>query len=103
MPNGQSAKFNPPLDEGIERAVQILVSAGVETYESCEGGEGHSFPRPTICFHGDRSEGFRALAAAFQNGLGVSELRRVWAVLEGEPTGPEWQLVFWRKEPCRED
>lgn len=87
-------KFDPPLDKGIERAVLILQEAGIETYESCEGGSGHSYPEPTVRFHGDRSEGFKALAIAMQHGLPVVALRRIWQVLDNEPTGPDWELVF---------
>lgn len=70
--------YNPPLDAGIERAVKILNQAGIETYESCEGGSGHAYPEPTIRFHGERVEGFRALSVALQNNLSVSGLKRIW-------------------------
>lgn len=30
------------LDDGIREYVRILVTSGVETFESCEGGEGHA-------------------------------------------------------------
>jgi hypothetical protein len=33
-----------PLDAGIRRYVAALRSGGIETFESCEGGEGHPFP-----------------------------------------------------------
>jgi len=86
--------YNPPLDPGIEPAVRALNAAGISTFESCEGGHGHAYPDPTVRFHGDQAEGFRALAAAMQAGLKVAELRRVWPVLEDEPTGPWWELTF---------
>ncbi len=89
--------FDPPLDRGIKRAVEILVEAGIETYESCEGGSGHSYPEPSIRFYGERSEGFRALAIALQNALPVRAIRRIWTINDGEPTGPNWEIVFWRK------
>ena len=88
--------FDPPgLDEGIEGAVLLLMTHGVETYESCEGGEGHPYPEPTICFYGQRPEGLRALAIARTYGLPVNELRRFWRMEDGEPVGPEWQITFW--------
>jgi len=89
--------YSPPLDPGITRAVEVLEDVGIETFESCEGGSGHAFPEPTVRFHGDRSEGYRALAAALQAGLPVSELRRVWPAVNGEPTGPHWELTFQRR------
>lgn len=84
------------LDKGIKDYVEILVAEGIETYQSCEGGEGHSFPEPTIQFHGERSEGFRALAVALQNRLPVSAVRRVWSIEDREPVGPHWEIVFWK-------
>ena len=86
--------FEPPLDPGIRRAVIVLREAGVETFESCEGGIGHAYPEPTVRFHGDRYSGYGALTAALQAGLLVAELRRTWPVLDGEPTGPYWELTF---------
>jgi hypothetical protein len=94
-------QFSPPLDPGIEQAVLTLIDAGVETFESCEGGHGHAYPEPTVRFHGDTSEGFRALAAAMKAGLVVGELRRVWPVNDGEPTGPWWELTFAPPETGR--
>jgi hypothetical protein len=86
--------FDPPLDDGIALAVAALQGAGVETFESCEGGEGHCYPEPTVRFHGDAGEGFRALAAAMQNGLAVRALRRTWRMRDGEPEGPWWEMTF---------
>src|SRR5258707_2620074 len=86
--------YDPPLDRGIVQAVQALTVAGVEPFESCEGGSGHAYPEPTVRFHGDHAEGLRALAAAMNARLPVRELRRVWPVLDNEPTGPWWELTF---------
>jgi hypothetical protein len=86
--------FEPPLDPGIENAVIVLREAGIETYESREGGPGHAYPEPAIAFYGDYSEGFRALAIALQNGLPVTAVRKVWKVIDGDPTGPIWEITF---------
>lgn len=83
------------LDPGIAPGVQILQKAGVETYESCEGGPGHPYPEPAIRFHGTHAEGFRALGIALQHGLPVSALRRIWTISDGEPVGPTWELAFY--------
>ena len=88
-------EFSPPLDKGIEREVEILVEGGIETYESCEGGTGHAYLEPTVRFHGERSEGFKALAIALQNDLKPSDLRRIWTIEDGEPTGPDWEMTFY--------
>lgn len=87
-------EFSPPLDKGIEKEVNILFSNGIETFESCEGGEKHPYPVPTIRFHGDNTEGFKAFAIAMQNGLDVVSLRRVWETIDGELTGPWWEMTF---------
>lgn len=85
------------LDLGIRRAVEVLIEAGVETYESCEGGEGHAYAQPTVRFHGEAHEGFRALAVAMGSGLPVMDLGRMWTVLDGEPVGPQWEMRFYEK------
>jgi hypothetical protein len=82
------------LDPGIGPYVEVLRAAGIETFESCQGGPGHAYAEPTIRFHGHRGEGFKALAVALQRGLPVSDLRRTWPLLDGEPTGPHWEMVF---------
>lgn len=93
----QPDEFSPPLDKGVARYVQVLRKYGVETFESCEGGKGHSYPEPTVRFHGERAEGFRALAAALECDLPVFALRRTWSIEDGEPTGPCWEITFARK------
>jgi hypothetical protein len=88
------------IDVGIRRAVNVLSEHGIETYESCEGGPGHSYPEPTVAFHGTPEAGWRAVALCLAYGLPVSELRRVWCVEDGtEPTGPYWNVVFKRRCP----
>lgn len=82
------------IDPGIARAVAALQAAGVETFESCEGGAGHAFDEPTVRFHGGHVEGFRALSAVADAGLTAAALRRVWTVIDGEPTGPCWEMTF---------
>src|ERR1700687_4124294 len=90
---------NPPvpgrLDLGIRRAVERLQSCGIETFESCEGGPGHSYPEPAVRFHGGPSEGWRALAACLAIDLPVLCLRRYWHVLDHtDVTGPYWEIVL---------
>ena len=87
-------QYDSPLDPGIADAVIALNAANVETFASCEGGPGHAYPVPTVRFHGDQAEGFRVLSVAMRAGLLVRELRRVWPVLDEEPTGPWWELTF---------
>jgi hypothetical protein len=55
--------FEPPLDAGISEAVHILIANGVETFESCEGGRGHSYPCPIVRFEGSSAEGLRGVVS----------------------------------------
>lgn len=92
-------ELEPPydsLDPGIRDIVRLLYEGGVEVFESCQGGEGHSYPAPTVRFAGQRQDGFRALALALAlcARKKVSFLRRIWTVLDDEPTGPYWEIVF---------
>lgn len=82
------------LDAGIVREVEVLQANGVETTESCQGGQGHPFPEPTVRFTGGKSEGPRALGIALQHGLRVTALRRVWSIIDGEAVGPFWEMTF---------
>jgi len=86
-----------PLDPGIRRHVLILRSQGIETFESCQGGDGHACPQPIVRFHGNAFEGFRAYAIAMTHGLPVLELRQTYDVNDGRLEGPRWELVF--REP----
>ena len=87
------------LIRGIAEAVRILQEHGVETFESCEGGEGDAYPEPTIFFSGSAGmgEGFRALGIALIHGLPVQALRCVWKVCDGIPDARMWELVFYKK------
>lgn len=84
-----------PLDRWVSYAVKVLRDTGIETYESCQGGPGHSYTEPAVRFHGTHADGFRALAVAQTFGLPVRSLRRFWSIESGEPTGPYWELTFW--------
>ncbi len=86
--------FEPPLDKGIREIVITLVANGVETFESCEGGRGHSFPEPTVRFEGASAEGLRAISVALENGLPVRRLRRAWGFENNMIHGPWWEMTF---------
>jgi hypothetical protein len=90
-------EYEPPLDPGIKTYVVLLREHGVETFESCQGGERHAFPEPTVCFSGERAEGFRALAVALQHDLPVASLRRTWRIYDREPMDVRWEMTFFRK------
>jgi hypothetical protein len=94
MPPQPQKVCDPPLDKWIAPYVEALADAGFETFESCDGSEGHSYPEPAIRLDGDRSEGLRALAFALQRHYPVKALRRSWPVIDREPAAPSWELVF---------
>jgi hypothetical protein len=71
---------------GIAGAVRILREAGVETFQSCQGAEGHTTSEPLI---------------QFGCGLPVLYLRLQWNIEHGhEPVGPYWEIVFREQVPC---
>jgi hypothetical protein len=82
------------LDAGIAAVVAFLNQHGVETYESCQGGAGHAFFEPTVRFHGEKQEGYRVAALLLQHGYRVADLRRFWSVIDGELTGPRWEVTL---------
>ena len=84
------------LDSKIAPLVELFNQNGIMTFESCDGGTEHTFPMPTIRFHGGVWEGFRAYALAIYHGFKVSDLRRYWTTCDGELTGPEWEITFVR-------
>jgi hypothetical protein len=91
-------KISGEIDPGIRQAVQRLQEAGIETFESCEGGNGHSYPEPTVAFLGGPDAGWRALSACLAYRLPVMSLRRVWDFYEpNEPIGPHWEITFRRR------
>jgi hypothetical protein len=86
------------IDRGIRKAVERLQACGIETFESCEGGPGHSFAEPAVRFHGGPAEGWKALAACMAVDLPVLTLRRYWDVLDHtDVSGPYWEIVFRRR------
>jgi hypothetical protein len=83
------------LDRGIRSYVLALREGGVETFESCEGGEGHAFTEPTVRFYGPVAAGFKAYAVACERGLPVAALKLVYPVNENKLlTGPWWEMTF---------
>lgn len=82
------------LDSGIARYVHVLRQNNVETFESCQGGEGHPCLEPMVRFHGGQGAGFKALGIALAHGFRVAALRRFWYIQDGEPHGPHWEMTF---------
>lgn len=86
------------LDAGIQGAVVLLCKAGIETVQSCEGGEGHSYPEPTVDFVGGKGTGMYALSVCIDHNLPVKELSRVWQMDDNnEIVEVLWRIVFVEK------
>jgi hypothetical protein len=77
--------------------VKYLQENGIHTFESCEGGPGHSYPEPTVAFHGGPETGWKALAVCIAYRLPVQSLQRIWHFYDGEPHGPYWEVVFLKR------
>ena len=94
-------RFAAQLDPGIRDRVVALMRRGVPTCQSCEGGAGHAYRRPTIDFLADseadartvvdiaRSEGMEPTALAkgilLDRGDGTEEV--VWSLEFAWPPG----------------
>lgn len=98
MTDAELEAFAPPvdypIDPGIRRAVLLLRSEGVNTLESCQGGEGHPCAEPLIRFVGGASAARRAVAAALKHRLPVMQLRYAFTVIDGALEAPCWELAF---------
>ncbi len=92
-------EFYKGLDVGIRFAVRVLHAAGgVETCQSCQGGKGHSYDRPTVDMIATRDDalGFRALAALAYYGLPVADVAIVWNIANRLPFEKLWRITFTR-------
>lgn len=88
----KSDDFYDGIDPGIRFAVRVLHAAGIETGQSCQGGDGHAYDHPTVDLWADGpTTGFAAVHALSEYGLPVQDIARHYDVRNGE-VGP----VFWR-------
>lgn len=95
--------FYRELDPGIRFAVRVLHAAGFETCQSCEGGDGHAYPAPTIEMPGRAIDatGLAALATLADYALAVAEVSIVWNVATWLPYEKLWRIVFEEAHPER--
>lgn len=101
-----SESFYLSLDIGIRFAVRVLHAAGgIETCQSCQGGKGHSYDRPTIDMISTSRDagGFRALAALVDYGLPVADMAILWNVRDGLPYERLWRITFAKTMESRAD
>ncbi len=94
------------MDAGIRFAVRVLHAAGIgDTCQSCQGGEGHSYDRPSIDLGAGGSDalGFAALAALHAYGIDVRDVSIVWSIQNGLPYEKLWRITLWKSYPERAD
>lgn len=93
------------LDPGIRFAVRVLHAHGIETGQSCEGGDGHAYDHPTIDLNDGsyRPVGFAALAALEDYGLRVRDVSLHYPVDRGLPAECFWRVTLWQSWPDRAD
>ena len=61
----------------------------------CDGGDGHAYTEPTVRCSEGRDEGLRALAVALARRFPVQSIHRYWDIIDGAPSGPDWEMTFW--------
>lgn len=93
--------FYQKIDAGIRFAVRVLHAAGIETCQSCEGGDGHAYHDPTVDLVADDGAGLRAVAALSDYGLDVLALAMVWPVRHGLIVDRIWRVTLRRAWPER--
>ena len=95
-------EFYAEIDYGIRFAVKLLHCHGIATCQSCQGGPGHSYPRPTIDMRGSAhgQPAFAALHHLETYGLEVYSLSQVWNVAQGRIHETVWRIELCR--PCPE-
>jgi hypothetical protein len=101
----QAKEWYESLDPGIRFAVKVLHAHGISTGQSCEGGDGHAYDRPTVdLWEDDRTTGFAALHFLSQYALPVSDIARVWNLdAAGQVSEVLWRITFKRSMPERAD
>ena len=90
------------LDPGVRPYVETLRANGIETIESCEGGDNHYSDRPWIRFRGESfTDGLKSVAIALDHAMPLFQLKRVWNVSEDNLVGPDWELSFFNKAEAK--
>lgn len=90
LPQLRDSDMDLVIDELIRPAVDLLRKYGIETIESCQGGEGHAYREPTVRFVGDEIDIIRAMDICIAHGMCVSEGRKVFKKIEDINDG-DWE------------
>ena len=95
------------LDRGIRFAVRVLHAYGIETCQSCQGGEGHSYDHPTVDLSSGSerdTDGLKAVACLAEYDLPVRTLAMLWSLdKRGLPYERIWRITFRHTMEARAD
>lgn len=80
-----------PMDFGIVRCVRLFQEAGIETCQSCVGGEGHSYRYPTVDLF---SRPWTVLDVARDHDLPVMEISQRFGIRDFAPVEHFWRVEF---------
>lgn len=98
----ETDKWYSGLDDGIRFPVRVLHARGIETGQSCQGGDGHAYDHPTVDLLGATpGAGFAALAALTEYGLRVRDVALLWTVDKDLPSESFWRITLWQAWPER--
>lgn len=87
------------IDPEIAAALHALADYGIDTFSSCQGGEGHTCGMPEILFLGDDHAGLYAVWLLEAAGFRVWELSRHWDLDFGLPRAPFWRVAMRSLKP----
>lgn len=89
------------LDAGIREVVGLLMENNIDTFSSCEGGEGHAFDMPTVRmnFKNAEEDAKHVAAILIKNGYSGFYVSIHWAysstVVVPNETVSFIQVEFW--------
>ena len=90
------------IDPGVLPLVLMLNEAGFQTFNSCQGGPGHAFPRPTVQVRnpGQDVEDTREALGAFLVERGTTGFSVKTVAMRQQPATPEpyshVEVELWR-------
>jgi hypothetical protein len=87
------------IDPEIAPALHALADYGIDTFASCQGGEGHASFMPEILFYGDENAGLYAVWLLEAAGFRVWELSRHWDLDHSLPRQPWWRVAMRSLKP----
>jgi hypothetical protein len=82
------------IDSEIASALHALADFEIDTFSSCQGGEGHASLMPEIFFHGNDDVGLYAVWLLESQGFRVWELSHHWDLEHGLPRRPFWRVAL---------